>query len=181
MAGTRMDRLWAPWRMTFIRKSAKETGCLFCRLQRPGNDRARHVLVRREGALLMLNRYPYNPGHLMVAVARHSSTVAALNGDERRDFLDLVGLAERLLERAYRPQGMNHGANVGHVAGAGYPGHFHWHLVPRWSGDTNFMPTVGQAKVLPETLDQSYRRLKVALQELDGTARPKLRRRRRKG
>jgi ATP adenylyltransferase len=156
--------------MRFIRKSARETGCLFCRLREPGDDRARHVLLRLEHALLMLNRYPYNPGHLMVAVRRHTGSVASLRDEERRDFLQLVGMAEQALELAYRPHGMNHGANVGHVAGAGYAGHFHWHLVPRWSGDTNFMPTVGQARVLPESLDQSYRRLKAALKRLGAGA-----------
>ncbi len=161
------ERLWSPWRMTYVRKAARETGCLFCRLRRRGDDRSRHVLARREHAILLLNRYPYNPGHLMVAPARHARTVADLNGEERRDFLELVALAERALEAEYKPEGMNLGANLGKIAGAGYPGHLHWHLVPRWSGDTNFMPVIGLTKVMPETLDRTWRRLKGAVAALD--------------
>src|SRR6185436_15597882 len=107
-----------------------------------------------------LNRFPYNPAHLMVAVRRHAPRFESLDAAERDDVLDLVALAERALAREYRPHGINYGANVGRVAGAGFPGHLHLHLVPRWGGDTNFMPVVGETKVLPESLDRTWSRLR---------------------
>jgi ATP adenylyltransferase len=115
----------------------------------------------------MLNRFPYNPAHLMVVVTRHTGTFGALTSDEGRDLLDLTALAERALEAEYRPHGMNYGANVGRVAGAGFPGHLHLHLVPRWDGDTNFMPVVGETKVLPESLERTWSRLRRAVRGLD--------------
>jgi len=128
------------------------------------------VIARREHALLMLNRFPYNPGHLMVAVARHVARFEKLRAEERGDFLDLVALAERALAGAYRPHGINYGANVGRVAGAGYPGHLHLHLVPRWNGDTNFMPIIGETRVLPESLTETARRLGTVIRRLEARA-----------
>lgn len=196
-----LDLLWSPWRMAYIRTSARETKgaagaagrrpargaaakargaaraaeseCLFCRVRAAGEDRSDLVLARRPGALLMLNRYPYNPAHLMVAVARHAASFTDLDRGERDDLLDLTALAERALAAEYRPDGVNYGANVGRVAGAGFPGHLHLHLVPRWNGDTNFMPTLAHTKVLPESLDQTWTRLRRALRgaSVSGTAR----------
>jgi ATP adenylyltransferase len=114
----------------------------------------------------MLNRYPYNPGHLMVAVTRHAARVEALTDAERRDWLDLVALAERALAAAYHPHGLNYGVNSGRVAGAGFPDHLHLHLVPRWDGDTNFMPVIGATRVLPESLGVTWRRLRDAIATL---------------
>jgi ATP adenylyltransferase len=128
--------------------------CLFCRLRKPGDDREDLVLARREHAFLMLNRFPYNPAHLMVAVARHAGQFVELTPEERSDLIDLTALAERALAAEYRPDGVNYGANAGRVAGAGFPGHLHLHLVPRWNGDTNFMPTIAETRVLPESLEQ---------------------------
>lgn len=177
-------RLWAPWRMSYIEtatggsKGAKgaakrgtaaatpepdEEPCLFCRVARGRRDQADLVLARRPHALLMLNRYPYNPGHLMVAVRAHKAQFDALAPAELRDVTALVALAERALAAEYRPHGMNYGANAGRVAGAGFPGHLHVHLVPRWDGDTNFMPVVGGTKVLPEALEQTWMRLRRAV------------------
>ncbi len=158
-----VDRLWAPWRMTYIARADKVRGCLFCRTGRLREDRAQLVLARRPHAFLMLNRFPYNPGHLMVAVARHVARFEQLGADERADLLELVAVAERALAAEYRPHGVNYGANVGRVAGAGFPGHLHLHLVPRWSGDTNFMPVVGGTKVLPESLGRTWTRLRRAI------------------
>lgn len=173
-------RLWAPWRMAYIRaatapspkperrrrpRAAAVAGCLFCDVRR-GDDRAQLVLARGPRALLMLNRFPYNPAHLMVAVARHAGEFRDLDEAERADFLDLTALAERALEAEYRPHGINYGANVGRVAGAGFPGHLHLHLVPRWDGDTNFMPVIGGTKVLPESLERTWSRLRRALRAL---------------
>jgi ATP adenylyltransferase len=168
--------------MAYLRRAAAPSGCLFCRVRRTRADRAHLVLARRAGALLMLNRFPYNPGHLMVAVARHAAQLHELRASERDDVLELAALAERALTREYHPQGLNLGANLGRVAGAGYPGHFHLHLVPRWDGDTNFMPTIAGTKVLPEALERTWARLRHALGELErprhGTraARPRPRR-----
>jgi len=161
-----VDRLWAPWRVTYISRAGEERGCLFCRTHRRRDDRSQLVLARRPHAFLMLNRFPYNPGHLMVAVTRHTARFGQLGTDERADLLELVALAERALAAEYRPHGVNYGANVGRVAGAGFPGHLHLHLVPRWNGDTNFMPVVGGTKVLPESLTRTWARLRRAIKGL---------------
>ena len=161
-----MDRLWAPWRMTYIARADKVRGCLFCRTARARDDRGPLVLARRPHAFMMLNRFPYNPGHLMVAVRRHAARFGQLGAGEREDLLELVALAERALAAEYRPHGINYGANLGRVAGAGFPGHLHVHLVPRWKGDTNFMTVVGETKVLPESLTRTWTRLRRALRSL---------------
>lgn len=161
-----VDRLWAPWRMSYVSRAAKERGCLFCRTVRRPDDRSQLVLARRPHAFLMLNRFPYNPGHLMAAVTRHAARFGQLGADERADLLEMVALAERALAAEYRPHGINYGANVGRVAGAGFPGHLHLHLVPRWNGDTNFMPVVGETKVLPESLARTWSRLRRAIKGL---------------
>ena len=172
-----LDRLWAPWRMAYIRRAAEPAGCLFCRVARARADRRDLVLARRPGALLMLNRYPYNPAHLMVAVKRHAAQFHELTTGERTDLLDLTALAERALAAEYAPQGVNYGLNVGRVAGAGFPGHLHLHLVPRWDGDTNFMPVVAETRVLPESLARTWQRLRAALATLDGAGKTKGKRR----
>ena len=171
------SRLWAPWRMTYIRgaesaprgeagRRSKER-CLFCDLEREGHDREHLVLARRRNGLLMLNRYPYNPAHLMVATRRHIARFADLTLDERGDLMDLTALGEQALAAEYRPQGINYGANSGGAAGAGFPGHLHLHLVPRWNGDTNFMPTIAETKVLPEALGRTWSRLKRAIRTIE--------------
>ena len=162
-----MKRLWAPWRMGYIRKAAAPQGCLFCRVQASRSDRAHLVIARRTHALLMLNRFPYTPGHLMVAVVRHVARFGRLRAEERTDLLDLVALAEGALAKVYRPHGVNYGANLGRVAGAGFPGHLHLHIVPRWNGDTNFMMVVGDTRVLPESLAVTARRLGQAVRALE--------------
>ena len=166
-----MTRLWAPWRMPYIRRAEKTSGCLFCRVWKAGDDRAHGVIARRPHALLMLNRFPYNPGHLMVAVDRHVGRFEQLRGAERSDLFQLLALAERALRREYRPHGINYGANAGRVAGAGFVGHLHVHLVPRWNGDTNFMPVVADTRVLPESLAATARRLRGAIRALGAPAR----------
>lgn len=164
-----LDRLWAPWRMEYIRKADEPAGCLFCRVGAAGAakaDRRDLVLERRGTALLMLNRYPYSPAHLMVAVNRHVAQFHELSGEERVDLMDLTALAERALAAEYAPHGVNYGLNVGKVAGAGFPGHLHLHLVPRWNGDTNFMAVIGETRVLPESLARTWTRLRAAIAKL---------------
>ena len=168
-----MRRMWAGWRMSYVTGAERERGCLFCTLRAAGDDRARLVLARRAGAYLMLNAFPYNTGHLMVAVKRHVGTLAALTAAERRDLWDLAALGESLLAEVYHPSGLNVGANLGRAAGAGVTGHMHLHLVPRWSGDTNFMAAVAETKVLPEALSETCRRRAAALDRRGGPPRRK--------
>lgn len=163
-----LERLWAPWRMPYLRAAASPAGCLFCAVRDARDDRRHLVLARRPHALLMLNRFPYAAGHLMVAVARHAGAFAELSAEEREDLIALTAVAERALAEADRPDGINVGANLGRVAGAGFPGHLHLHVVPRWNGDTNFMTVVAGARVLPEALTDTWRRLRRAVRALDG-------------
>jgi ATP adenylyltransferase len=153
--------------MAYVGRAGAPGGCLFCHVAGSRADRRNLVLARRPRAFLMLNRFPYTGGHVMVAVCAHRARFSRLTAEERADVLDLVGLAERALEAEYHPHGMNLGANVGRVAGAGFPGHLHLHLVPRWDGDTNFMATVGGTRVLPESLGRTWMRLRRAVRSLD--------------
>ncbi|HTO91364.1 MAG TPA: HIT domain-containing protein [Candidatus Sulfotelmatobacter sp.] len=158
-----MNRLWSPWRMEYIHRAGRERGCLFCRVARRARDREDLVLARSPHGLLMLNRFPYNPGHLMVAARRHVGDFGSLTEPERLDLVSLTALAESALLAEYRPHGFNIGANLGRVAGAGFPGHLHLHVVPRWNGDVNFMPTIGETRVLPESLSRTWSRLRRAI------------------
>lgn len=158
-----LARLAAPWRMEYIARAHEPAGCLFCRVAKAKADRRDLVLARRGKALLMLNRYPYTSAHLMVAVNAHKAQFHELDAAEREDLLALTALAERALASEYRPHGVNYGLNVGRVAGAGFPGHLHLHLVPRWDGDTNFMTTVAESRVLPESLARTWQRLRRAI------------------
>lgn len=161
-----LDRLFAGWRMRFVQAEKRSDACLFCALRKPGDDARRYVLERGSKAYLVLNAFPYNSGHVMVAVNRHAGSVAALTAAERADVWRLLERAERAIGKVYRPEGMNVGINLGRAAGAGVDGHLHVHVVPRWIGDTNFMTAVGETKVLPEDLSASYARLKKALVSL---------------
>ena len=156
--------------MRWLKNADVPQGCLFCRVGTTRADRRDLVLARREHALLMLNRYPYASAHLMVAIRRHAAQFRDLSAAERTDLLDLTALAERALEREYAPHGVNYGLNVGRVAGAGFPGHLHLHLVPRWNGDTNFMPAIAQVRVLPESLADTWSRLRRAIATLERPA-----------
>lgn len=153
--------------MAWISKSGASAGCLFCRVGEAAADRRDLVLVRTPHALLMLNRFPYTSAHLMVAVRRHAAQFRDLSVDERLEVTELTALAERALEAEYAPQGINYGLNVGRVAGAGFPGHLHLHLVPRWDGDSNFMTTVAESRVLPESLGATWTRLRRAIAALE--------------
>ena len=163
-----MQRLFAGWRMRYVASATKVKGCLFCALLRKGDDARRFVLERSSHAFSVLNAFPYNSGHAMVAVNRHVGTVTGLSERERSQVWRLVARAERAIGREYKPEGMNIGINVGRCAGAGVLGHLHVHIVPRWNGDTNFMPVIGETKVLPEDLDATYARLTRALRRIKG-------------
>ena len=153
-----MDRLWAPWRAQYIREGAKGIGpgCFLCRGLAGREDRDNLLVWRRPSSVVFLNRYPYNNGHLLIAPNVHKGTLAELEGPELTEPIETLRRVVSILDRMLQPQGYNVGLNLGYAAGAGLPGHLHWHVVPRWDGDTNFMPVVGQAKVIVESLSAFY-------------------------
>ncbi|HEV3163069.1 MAG TPA: HIT domain-containing protein [Isosphaeraceae bacterium] len=158
-----MDRLWAPWRAQYIRETSGEgsgadAGCFLCRGLAARDDRNNLVVWRRAHSAVFLNRYPYNNGHLLVAPVVHLGALAELRGADLTEPLETMQQALAVLDRMIRPQGYNIGLNLGKAAGAGLPGHLHWHVVPRWDGDTNFMPVLGDAKVIVESLLEFYDR-----------------------
>jgi ATP adenylyltransferase len=160
-------RLWAPWRFGYVEKAAKgESACIFVDLPQQQNDRENLILYRGETAFVMLNAFPYTNGHLMVAPYKHVADMDALSDQELLEVQKLVAAALRWIGRAYSPDGYNIGVNLGRAAGAGIPSHIHWHVVPRWHGDTNFMASVGEVRVLPQSLEDSYDKLRVAAAEL---------------
>ena len=150
-----MERLWAPWRIDYITQE-KPAGCIFCR---EGSERDRLVLLTRPLTLIMLNRYPYVNGHLMVSPRRHTADLAALSEAEVLELFQGVALCQDALSRSCAPDGYNIGINLGKAAGAGVEDHLHLHVVPRWNGDSNFMNVVADLRVIPEALLASYDRL----------------------
>ncbi len=153
-----MQVLWAPWRMAYI-GGPKPPGCIFCTAADTEDLRGQLVLVQRP-ALVMLNKFPYANGHLMVAPRRHVAQLSALSRDEFQALMDVLQHATTQLTDTLQPGGMNIGMNVGAAGGAGIADHLHWHLVPRWVGDTNFMPVLAEVRVMPEHLETIYDRLK---------------------
>lgn len=157
-----MDRLWAPWRAQYIRESAQispvELGCFLCRGLADHDDRNNMLVWRRAHSAVFLNRYPYNNGHLLVAPVVHLGSLDELRVEALTEPIETIRLCVAILDRLLGPQGYNIGLNLGRAAGAGLPDHLHWHVVPRWDGDTNFMPVVGNAKVIVESLFEFYDR-----------------------
>lgn len=157
-----MKVLWAPWRMEVIEKGPQgsgEAGCIFCELPRAGDDAASLIVHREEAGFVILNKYPYNNGHVMVVPNDHVADPDEMGEAAFAALTALLRKTLRVVRAAYGPAGMNVGMNLGASAGAGIPGHLHWHVVPRWDGDTNFMPVVGEVKVLPEHLARSREKL----------------------
>jgi ATP adenylyltransferase len=154
--------LWAPWRMEYI-LSPKEEECFLCRVAQEAEDEKNYVLLRGRSNVVLLNAYPYNTGHLMVAPLRHVGNIEELDRAEREEHLDMVVQAVKIIKAALSPQGFNLGVNLGRLAGAGVGGHLHTHVVPRWEGDTNYMPILSSTKVVSEALSETYARLKKAL------------------
>jgi ATP adenylyltransferase len=154
-----MERLWTPWRMTYIGAS-QPAGCFLCAKTAEDRDQENLIVYRSALGFVLLNLYPYNTGHLMVAPFLHTADLAGLPADVGADLLALTQRSVAALTEEYRPDGFNIGMNLGRLAGAGVPDHLHVHVVPRWGGDTNFMPVTADTKVLPESLDQTYRRLR---------------------
>jgi ATP adenylyltransferase len=157
-----MDHLWTPWRYRYVSTFAEAVGCLFCRVSAETDDRKNHILLRAKLNFVMLNRYPYSSGHLMIAPYAHVATLEESDPLALQEMMSLAQRAETVLRSVYRPDGLNLGMNVGRSAGAGIPGHLHLHVLPRWSGDTSFMTTVADTRVLPEDLETTYERLSAA-------------------
>lgn len=154
-----MKKIWAPWRIEYIR-SKKGEGCIFCQKSKERRDSQNYILFRGKKNFVMLNLYPYNPGHLMVACYRHLATFEGLSDEELFEHFDLMRKCVGALKGAYKPDGFNIGINLGGVAGAGVEGHVHTHIVPRWNGDTNFTAVVSDIRVIPQALASTYNDLK---------------------
>ena len=157
-----MKHIWAPWRMEYI-EAEKPRYCILCQKSQERADESNYILSRGVHNFVILNAYPYNPGHLMVAPYRHVGTLEEFPDDELWEHLRLVREAVAALETALSPQGFNIGINLGRAAGAGIEDHLHTHVVPRWAGDTNFMTVVPDVRVLPEALAETYRKLKAVM------------------
>jgi ATP adenylyltransferase len=157
-----MDRLWSPWRYQYVSKSAPAGECIFCAKSKEHTDDENYIVHRGSGNFVILNIYPYTTGHLMIAPYEHVATLEAASEPIVAEMMQLARQAEMRLREIYKPQGLNLGMNLGESAGAGIPGHIHMHVLPRWTGDTNFMTTVAETRVLPEGLDVTYAKLKRA-------------------
>ncbi len=163
-----MDQIWAPWRMQYINTADKVEGCIFCTFPAQDADRDNLILHRAEKCFVMLNNFPYNPGHMMVVPYTHTADMYELGDDELLDVQRTVRFMVKVLTETMHPEGFNLGVNLGRTAGAGIVDHMHWHIVPRWNGDTNFMPVLADTKVLPESLSATYDKLKAKIEELEG-------------
>lgn len=158
-----MDKIWAPWRMAYISEAVKEEkpqGCIFCEFPKEGNDEKRLILARSEYSFVIMNKYPYNNGHLLVIPFQHGRNPGDLSQVAQDDLHRLLYRTLDVLTEAFHPDGFNIGMNLGQVAGAGIAEHCHYHIVPRWNGDTNFMPVLGDVKVISESLEATYKHLK---------------------
>jgi len=156
--------IWAPWRIRYIEMPKPKT-CFLCDAIKSKDDRKHYVIYRGSKCFIIMNLFPYNPGHLMIAPYRHVPSIEDLNNDELFDLMVLTRLSLKILRKAFNPHGFNIGVNIGNVAGAGVEEHVHVHVVPRWSGDTNFMPLLADVKVIPQALEETYRKLKNVLKE----------------
>jgi ATP adenylyltransferase len=159
-----VDRIWAPWRGEYVKDASKdkESECVFCAALNAGDDEANLIVRRGERSFVILNKYPYTNGHLMVAPYEHIGELQALDKQTMAEIMSLAQRGIAALEASYSPHGYNVGFNQGRVAGAGVEYHIHMHVVPRWGGDTNFMPVLGDTRVMNETLQDSYETLKGA-------------------
>jgi ATP adenylyltransferase len=160
-----MEHLWSPWRMEYIEHHDKENGCVFCQAQAMPDGAENLIAYRGKRAYVILNRYPYTSGHLMVNPFVHVSSLEELDAETRAEMMELTSQCTTILKKIYKPHGFNVGVNMGEAAGAGVLGHVHIHIVPRWKGDTNFMSTVGATRVLPEALEVTFERVRNEFQK----------------
>jgi ATP adenylyltransferase len=154
-----MKQIWAPWRMAYIDDEARKEGCIFCDEPKAADARTSLVLAQTAYSVVMLNKYPYNSGHLLVAPKKHEKQLSSLLPQEFQDLCEALRTSVDIVLKALKPGGINLGMNLGRCSGAGVEDHLHWHVVPRWEGDTNFMPVVGETRVIPQHLLESYDRL----------------------
>lgn len=163
-----LERLWSPWRSKYIESfsNSEVKTCIFCDALSSDDDEARFILWRGNVCFVILNVYPYNAGHVMVVPNRHVPSIEDLTDAESAEIMSATRLMLRGLTKAIHPHGFNFGANIGRVSGAGIDDHIHFHIVPRWNGDTNFMPVLSETKVISEELCATYHKLKLAIQEL---------------
>lgn len=163
-----MDKLWAPWRMTYVTKLiGKAQRCVFCRILKEKKDQKNFIFLRSRHCFAVLNIYPYNNGHSLVMPYRHVNDISKLTPAEEKDLWKVLLHTQELLKRTLAPTGYNIGINLGRAAGAGFPGHVHVHIVPRWAGDVNFMPVTAETKVISRSLQELYKRL-VAAKKISG-------------
>lgn len=151
-----MEHIWAPWRIEYILMEKPE-GCILCDKPKEARDAQNYILYRGDRNFVIMNSYPYNPGHLLVAPYRHTGNLEELTEDERNEHFKMVSRSIAVLREAFKPGGFNIGANIGKVAGAGIEGHFHSHIVPRWQGDTNYVPVLADVRVIPQALAETYK------------------------
>ncbi|HHY89195.1 MAG TPA: HIT domain-containing protein [Chloroflexi bacterium] len=163
-----MNYLWSPWRMKYILKHEPRSGCIFCKALECEDGPENLIVHRGERAFIILNRYPYTSGHAMVVPYAHQPSYEQLDPETRAEMMELVTRITGVLRALYQPEGFNMGANIGAAAGAGVAGHVHFHIVPRWAGDTNFMTSLSNTRVLPEGLEETYRRIAAAWLETEG-------------
>ncbi len=155
-----MDYLWSPWRYHYIAGPKTERECVFCAIAAASDDEANLIVHRARFNFLVLNRYPYSTGHLMIVPYAHVAALSETDEESALEMMRLMRRAENVLGKVYHPEGLNMGINLGASAGAGVAGHLHMHVVPRWPGDANFMTTVAETRVLPEDLNTSYEKLR---------------------
>jgi ATP adenylyltransferase len=155
-----MEQLWAPWRMQYIKRADGAEGCIFCAFPAEERDDENLIVLRGERAFIILNAFPYSNGHLMISPYRHTADLDQLEDAEMLEMMSLTRRSVNLLKEAFRPDGFNIGINMGRAAGAGIEDHVHIHVVPRWSGDTNFMPVLGDVRVIPESLQAVHSTLR---------------------
>jgi ATP adenylyltransferase len=163
-----MDQLWAPWRLAYVSTAIQPTSgdpCFICRGLAQSEDQANFIVLRNPVSVVLLNRYPYNNGHLLIAPRAHKASLADLNDDELLESMHTLRRMIAILGDILHPDGFNVGLNLGRSAGAGLPGHLHWHVVPRWTGDTNFMPVLADVKVIAQSLESLYGHLVERLQK----------------
>ena len=161
-----MDYLWSPWRYQYVTTEHRGSECVFCHAAEPGDDQAKLVVYRGRDNFILLNRYPYTSGHLMIVPYQHVPSLEAASAETLTELILLAQKSERCLRELYKPDGLNLGLNLGESAGAGIAGHLHLHALPRWSGDTSFITTVSETRILPEDLSVTYQKLSRAFQDL---------------
>lgn len=158
-----MDYLWTPWRYAFVSGAVKTTGCVFCDAAKAGDDEKVRIVYRGQRCFVILNTYPYTPGHVMIVPYAHLDELRKLPPEAAQEMMELSQRMESVLRELYHPDGINLGMNIGKAAGAGIAGHIHMHALPRWVADANFISVVGETRILPETLEDTWKKISAAL------------------